>query len=439
LNKPRQQNNRGGGNRQNQQAQGNEPVVEGPTAGVVFADIMRGVDGMAATIQQSLPTDVSFGRFRATLMMAMRHNPDIMHCSVGSIITGAMKAAIDGVVLDGKEAALVPSSNKVKDFQTGREFYRKDARYNIMVAGIRISIMKGGKVRDLQSTVVYANEKFNYERGLNPRLEHTPILDNEARGAPVGAYSIAWFVDGGTPSFEVMNKVEILKVRDAGQSGPVWKGPFDTEMWRKTVVRRHRKALPGQETRFDQELTDGIGGFTAQYAPVGGHDGVLPAKQQAADAPQRKDFIALTDEGADTGQPLDFGRSGEMTAEEVQREEQGEPVQEQQQMRGGNGKFVVADEADGYDRGGEQEQEPVEEQQQEPVERVVGPVPEGFETWAAWGDSVATRMKTAATLPKLDTVTRETNALYEQAPDDVRIKLLDLYEEKAADHRAAAQ
>jgi recombination protein RecT len=438
LNKPRQQNNRGGGNRQNQQVQqnqqGNEPALEVPSAGVVFNDIMRGVDGMAGAIQQSLPTDVSFGRFRATLMMAMRHNPDIMHCSAASIITGAMKAAIDGVVLDGKEAALVPSSNKVKDFQTGREFYRKDARYNIMVAGIRISIMKGGKIRDLQSTVVYANEKFAYERGLNPKLAHTPILDNDARGEPVGAYSIAWFVDGGTPSFEVMNKVEILKVRDAGQSGPVWKGPFDTEMWRKTVVRRHRKALPGQETRFDQELTDGIGGFSAQFAPVGGQDGILPAKQQAADAPQRKDFIAIANEGADTGQPLDFGHTGEMTMEQVERERAGDDKPLEQKKAAAPVQDESGDDDRDDDGAGEQEHK-----QEEPVERVVGPVPEGFETWSAWADSVITRMKTAATLPKLDVVTRETNALYEQAPDEVRTKLLDLYEEKAADHRAAAQ
>jgi recombination protein RecT len=435
LSQRKQQNRQGNQQlRRDQEQADNTPQAQGPTAGEVFADIMRGVDSMAGTIQASLPTDVPFGRFRATLMMAMRHNPDIMHCSVASIITGAMKAAIDGVVLDGKEAALVPSSNKVKDFQTGREFYRKDARYNIMVAGIRISIMKGGKVRDLQSTVVYANEKFHYERGLNPKLEHTPILDNEARGEAVGAYSIAWFVDGGTPSFEVMNKVEILKVRDAGQSGPVWKGPFDTEMWRKTVVRRHRKALPGQEARFDQELTDGIGGFTAQFAPVGGHDGVLPAKQQAADAPQRKDFIQIAAEGADTGQPLDFGNSGEMTAEEIQREERGDAAPVQQQRAVQQEQDHRGDDVDDRDDDAGQEV-----QQDPPKERVVGPVPEGFETWSAWADGVATRMKTAATLPKLDAVTRETNALYEQAPDDVRARLIDLYEEKAADHRAAAQ
>lgn len=422
-----QRRNNGGGNRQRQnnqvEQQNDAPAV--PTAGVVFAEIMRGVDSMAQTIIASLPTDVSFPKFRATLMMAMRHNPDIMHCSTSSIITGAMKAAIDGVLLDGKEAALVPSSNKVKDFQTGREYFRKDARYNIMVAGIRKSVLKGGKVRDLQSTVVYKNEHFDYERGLNPKLEHKPILDNDARGEPVGVYAIAFYADGGAPSFEVMNKAEVHRVRDSAQSGPVWKGPHETEMWRKTVVRRLRKALPGQETLVDMEMADDWKPLSAQFQPEGGTDGVLPAKTQDGAAPRRADFAQLEHSGGEAGVPLDFGSSGEMTAEEVAREEQREQQQDAPREQQRQAAAPAA------------EQEPQVEQQQDREPRTIGPVPEGFETWAAWGDGVVSRMKVAATLTKLDAVVDDTKALFEQAPDDVRARLAEVYEDKATDHREA--
>lgn len=426
MNQRRQQGggNRGGGGRQGNQVQQQDDKPINRPAGVVFAEIMRGVDQMAPTIQASLPTDVSFGLFRATLMMAMRHNPDIMNCSAGSIITGAMKAAIDGVVLDGKEAALIPSSNKVKDFETGREFWRKDARYNIMVAGIRKSIMKGGKIRDLQSTVVYANEKFSYKRGLNPELDHTPILDEEKRGLPVGAYSVAWFADGGHPSFEVMNKTEIETVRDSAQSGAVWKGPMKLEMWRKTVVRRHRKALPGQETRVDAEAREDFG-FSAQFDVSAGNDGVLPSKTQAADAPRRADFEQLEHTGGEAGTPLDFGSSGEMSAEEVEREQRGdEPVEQQR-------KTMTAKASE------QQQAEPAAEEEQQP--REPGPVPEGFETWEAWAAALTTKMKTAATLTKLDAVTAEHREQFDQAPDEIRQQLNDLYEEKATDHREAVK
>lgn len=91
------------------------------------------------------------------------------------------------------------------------------------------------------------------------------------------------------------------------------------------------------------------------------------------------------------------------------------------------------------DRGEDDDQEQDQQQQDPPAERVIGPVPEGFETWAAWGDSVISRMKTAATLPKLDAVTNDTLSDYVQAPEDVRTRLSEMYEEKATDHRAAMQ
>lgn len=411
---------------QQQQVQQNERKLSEKTAPEVFREIMQGVDQMQRQIQQALPTHISYGLFRSTLMMAMRHTPDIMHCSTGSIVTGAMKAAIDGVLLDGKEAALVPSNNKVKDFQTGREFYRKDARYNLMIAGLRKSIMRGGKIRDFQSVVVYANEKFSYERGLNPSLVHVPILDGQARGLPVGAYSIAWFADGGAPSFEVMNKAEIYIIRDLAQSGPVWKGPVETEMWRKTVSRRHRKSLPGQEVLVDMEAVDDfptMGG--AQFDIAAGNTGILPDKVQGADAPKRGDYIAIEQQlDGSNGVPLDFGNSGEMSAEQVEleeREQRGDAAPQQ-------AKQVVTD------------PKPAEEKKAKPAApRTIGPVPEGFETWEAWGDLISTKMKTAATLPKLEDVVKDAEAMFQLAPDDEQSRLTELYEIKAEDHRQAAR
>lgn len=423
----RQNNNRGGqrGGNQMQQRQDQQDQMPAKTAAQVFGEIMAGVDGMSRQITASLHRyGTSYESFRATLMMAMRNKPDIMKCSATSIITGCMMAAIDGVELDGKEAALVPSNNKVVDFATGRESWRKDARYNIMVAGIRKQIIRGNLIRDVQTTVVYQNEKFEYERGLNPKLVHVPILDSEKRGPPVGAYSVAWFKDGGMPSFEVMNKNEIMAVKDMGQSGPVWKKPTEisTEMWRKTVLRRHRKALPGEETRVDMEAKAEFG-FEAQLEVQGGNDGALPAARQSQDAPRREDFLQLDNRGADNGMPLDFGNDGMISAEDaeaIEREERGEQEQPRQQQRAA---------------------EPVPKQ--EPVEQKVaekrepGPVPDGFETWEAWAADVGTKMKVATTLPRLDDVVAQAQAQFDEAPDAVRQQLGELYEEKANDHREA--
>jgi recombination protein RecT len=77
-------------------------------------------------------------------------------------------------------------------------------------------------------------------------------------GAPIGAYAIAYFRDGGF-QFEIMARDEIEKVRATSES---WKNektrrfsPWETwadEMWKKTVMKRLFKVLP--KTHFDDKL-----------------------------------------------------------------------------------------------------------------------------------------------------------------------------------------
>ncbi len=68
-----------------------------------------------------------------------------------------------------------------------------------------------------------------------------------------------------------------------------------------------------------------------------------------------------------------------------------------------------------------------------------GAPPEPHETWEEWGASVATRLKTAANLVKLDAVVATSDGDFGRAPKPIRDMLSSLYEEKAEDHRQAAQ
>lgn len=131
------------------------------------------------------------------------------------------------------------------------------------------------------------------------------------------------------------------------------------------------------------------GGVVRPPAPAALHgDEPLPATRQAEDAPRREHFTVSTAKPAATSED------------------------------------TAAAEAD---------------PKPEEVNRVLGPVPEGYGSWDSWADGVATKMKTAATLPRLDAVVGDTQALFDQAPDEVRQRLGDLYEEKATDHREAAK
>ncbi|QTH19628.1 recombinase RecT [Rhizorhabdus wittichii] len=290
---------------------------------------MGEIEQLKPEITAVLPVAVSFDRFRVIVMMAVRTKPEILDCHGPSVVTACLKAAYDGLMPDGRQAAIIPSNNKVTE--GGRTFWRKEARYGSMVAGLRMQIIKGGKVDDVKTEIVYANEvtsgRFKYRPAAAEPIVHDAIVIDSERGPAVGAYSVA-FLSNGRVTAEYMTEQQILDVRDEAQSGPVWKGKFDKEMWRKTVLRRHRKALPGCNDIIDMEARE----MFPQFAQA-----VLPAPSAAPTRPDRRAFQQI-DHVPDLA-INDFGRpgfgGGEMSDEEMEIEEaavRGEQPA-QQQMR----------------------------------------------------------------------------------------------------------
>lgn len=214
----------------------------------------------AAEFRMVLPEHISPEKFQRTLITAVQTNPDLLACDRRSFLTACMKAAQDGLLPDGREAAIVPFKTRVKTPDGWVEV--RLAQYMPMVFGLRKKILQSGEVADLFATVVYRQEIergcFVYEEGSERCLRHKPILD--ADFAPTDAdialaYSVATFRDG-TKSFEVMRRGDLDRVREASQTGAAFdakgqprdpKGPWREwfpEMAKKTVIRRHSKSLP---------------------------------------------------------------------------------------------------------------------------------------------------------------------------------------------------
>ena len=216
----------------------------------------------AAEFRKALPSHISPDKLQRTIMTAAQNNPDLLTADRQSLITSCMKAAQDGLLPDGREAALVifMTSEKGRD---GQWHKRKLAQYMPMVYGLRKKIVQSGEVVSLQTGLVYRKEMeggaFLYEVGMEPPIRHRPMLDLAPEDLTddkiVAAYSIAKMKDG-TVSVEVMRRGEIDKVRESSQTGATrdrkgqarqLKGPWADwfgEMARKTVMRRHSKTLP---------------------------------------------------------------------------------------------------------------------------------------------------------------------------------------------------
>jgi recombination protein RecT len=198
---------------------------------------------MAPEFRSALPAHITPERFIRTAQTALNMNPDIVDCDRRSIYGAVMKAAQDGLVLDGREAALVRFRSKAGD----------QCQYMPMVAGILKKARNSGEISTISAHVVYSNDTFNYTLGDDEKIEHKPCLTGE-RGKPMLVYAVATFKDGGKQR-AIMTVAEIERVRAVSRAkdGGPWVQWWD-EMAKKTVIRRLAKYLPSAADRDEDEV-----------------------------------------------------------------------------------------------------------------------------------------------------------------------------------------
>ena len=176
-----------------------------------------------------LPAHVERKKFMRTIVGAVQNNPAILKCDRASIFAACQKAALDGLILDGREAALVP--------------FKTACTYMPMVAGILKKMRNSGQVSTIKAERVCKNDPFSYNPAMDDVPNHSPDWFG-GRGETIGVYAVAKMKDGGTV-VEIMNLAQIEKVRKVSRSsnaGP-WKDWFD-EMALKSVLRRIARYLP---------------------------------------------------------------------------------------------------------------------------------------------------------------------------------------------------
>ena len=241
------------------------------------AGLQRQLEQGRDQLRMALPAHIDAEKFQRTVMTAAQSNPDLLRADRQSLFTAMMKCAQDGLLPDGREAALVIFNNRVKNKDSGQWESVQLVQYMPMVYGLRKKILQSGEVRDITAKVVYLSEyqsgAFHYEEGSEATLRHKPDLlltDADCTDEKiVAAYSIATYMDG-TKSYEVMTRAEINKVRQVSKTGAEGmtkrdgsaippKGPWVDwfgEMAKKTVMRRHAKTLPMSGDILDGAIED---------------------------------------------------------------------------------------------------------------------------------------------------------------------------------------
>ena len=226
----------------------------------------------------ALPPQIPADRFIRTVITAVQMNPRFLDADRKSLLGSCMKAAQDGLLLDGREAALVPFHGK-----GGTAL-----QYMPMIGGILKKIRNSGELASISANVVYQRDQFDYALGDDERIMHKPHL-GEDRGQPIAVYAIARTKDGAIYR-EVMSVAEVEKIRRssrAADAGP-WVNHWG-EMSRKTVIKRLAKRLPSSAD-LDQVIASDneAAGFASEAAGSPRIDPVpatTPAALPAEEAP----------------------------------------------------------------------------------------------------------------------------------------------------------
>lgn len=203
-----------------------------------------------------LPKHMDADRMVKIALRALRTTPKLMECTLESLMASVISCSSLGLEPNTPlgHAYLIPFS---KSRKVGNSWEKTtDVQVVIGYRGMVDLARRSGEIISISTRVVYENDPFEIEYGLDERLVHKPALGE--RGRPIGAYAVAKLKGGGY-QWEYMTLEDLYDVRNASQgyaaavdsakkygSGEV-KHPWATneeEMMRKTPLRRLFKMLP---------------------------------------------------------------------------------------------------------------------------------------------------------------------------------------------------
>lgn len=182
-------------------------------------------------IAKALPKVLTPERFSRMVTTALTTTPKLHQCTPESFIGAMLQAAQLGLEPNTPlgQAYLIPYGS-VCQFQVGYK-------------GLINLAQRSGEIKNIEAHVVYENDEFKFEYGLNSNLKHIPAMTN--RGEPVWVYAIYRLVNGGY-CFEVMSYDECLN-HGKKYSKTYKNGPWQTapeEMAKKTMIKKVLKYAP---------------------------------------------------------------------------------------------------------------------------------------------------------------------------------------------------
>lgn len=205
------------------------------------------IKSMEGEIKKALPSVITPERFTRIVLSAISTNPKLADCTPKSFLGTMMTAAQLGLEINtplGQAYAIPYRNHGVMECQ-----------FQLGYKGLMDLAYRSGDISVIQAHVVYENDGFEYELGIDPVLKHKPATKD--RGEPIAYYAMFKTKDGGY-GFEVMSIEDVRdhakKYSKSYSNGP-WQTNFD-EMAKKTVLKRVLKYAPLKSDFVRQVMQD---------------------------------------------------------------------------------------------------------------------------------------------------------------------------------------
>jgi recombination protein RecT len=195
------------------------------------------IKSMEGEIKKALPSVITPERFTRMVLSAISTNPKLGSCTPSSFLGAMMSAAQLGLEPNTPlgQAYILPYQNKGT----------LEAQFQLGYKGLIDLAYRSGEVELVQAHIVYENDTFECEFGLDAKLKHVPAETD--RGNAVKVYAMFKTKSGGY-GFDVMSIDDVKKhaqkySKAYGSSYSPWATNFE-EMAKKTVLKRCLKYAP---------------------------------------------------------------------------------------------------------------------------------------------------------------------------------------------------
>lgn len=165
------------------------------TKDMTIPDMVR---AMAPEIRKALPGVMTPEPFMRITISALNNTPQLRQCTPMSFIAALLNAAQLGLEPNTPlgQAYLIPYKKKGV----------LECQFQIGYKGLIDLAYRNGQMQTVQAQVVYSNDEFYYEYGLEPKLVHRPAYSD--RGEAVYFYGLFKLNNGGY-GFSVMSKADM--------------------------------------------------------------------------------------------------------------------------------------------------------------------------------------------------------------------------------------